>query len=129
MAFDGTQMVPDGADLGPYCSVYGDRLINYNGELGRFRIGLYGAYNVMGLIGKEHCGIYILDQKKMHVFADRMPIGLEKSRGWYGGEKPTFKELRALEQVASMSSETFHTWVNQSPDRIRYEIEPPIRGV
>lgn len=64
-----------------------------------YRLILYGAYNAMGLIGSEHNGIALLDNKRREVIADRV---VEESSGWGGA---SIRQLRMAHKLARLMIE------------------------
>jgi hypothetical protein len=121
MAHKDVQLVPDGGKVGPYESVYGDSLRNYNGELGRFRVFMSGAYNAYGLIGSECNGIVVLDNKEMRVLCDQIRRSDHSAYGQPPGV--TLKEMHKA--MLEWPDATFCDFINGHA-RARYKIEPAL---
>ncbi|MDP2685323.1 MAG: hypothetical protein Q8P20_09915 [bacterium] len=85
------------------------------GKHGKFTVVIHAAYNAMGLIGFEHNGIGILDEKHHRVL---LAGHCRQSSGYNG---PSQGQIKEWERVCNLSWEDFCYFVNNNREK-RYDI-------
>lgn len=96
-----------------YVGVQRDTTIKKGGT--QYRILLYGAKDVFGLIGSEHNGIAILNEDAKDVVADR--IGCINT-GYFGAP---VSQVDLWKQIVAMPARAFKEFVNGCSES-RYQI-------
>lgn len=90
--------------IGPY--MHADGACRRRGD---YIVGIAGAYNAFGLIGPEHNGLFVLDEKRRRVLTDRIE---EEGSGYHG---PSKRQWSALKNVMEMTDEEFEKWYRETP--------------
>lgn len=97
-------------NVGPYMGVRFDQ----PAQDGRFRILVYQAYNAMGLIGPEHNGIVVLQEKPTKaVVADNIKCG-----------EHLLDQIATAQELLDCSWERFKE-LAASSKRLRFDLDPP----
>jgi len=108
--------IPVGNNCG-YVGITFDKLVTFTTEQGKrqFRIVIYGAYNVFGLIGPEKNGIVILDIDNYQVVLDDYQ---QMVTGYHG---PNSRVLKTADNIGQMNWDNFQQFCN-SNNKSRYKI-------
>lgn len=90
--------------IGPYLHV--DGAVRRRGD---YIVGIAAAYNAFGLIGPEHNGIFVLDDKNRCVVLDQ---DTRETSGYHGPSQAQWDRLR---DVMTMDDEAFQTFIHNHP--------------